>query len=215
MQWTFKRLLFVGAHLDDIEFGGGGLIAQRQTEASIKLLALSKHTRSAAGEIQIIRDTDEAYQAAKLLGVVSEDVHMENLDGQLFQRQQQEVREVLLSWRAKYDPDVVFCPSIRDIHQDHRVVAEEVCRIFRHQTCLGYECVRSSLDFRPTLYVGISEDALKKKIDAVLAYESQLDERQSAAYYFSGELIRAVALHRGAQVAKELAEAFEVYFLNV
>lgn len=209
----FGRVLFAGAHLDDVEFGCGGLIAELASAGDLHLLTLSKHTRSAKGEIQIVRDLEEPLRAASVLGVPVERVAMEALDGQLFQSQTQEVREIFLQWRRVFDPDTIFVPARDDLHQDHQVVCDEAIRIFRDRTVVGFEVVRSTLDFRPSLFIGISEEALEKKISAVLCYQSQLT--QSAGYYFKPEIIRGQACFRGGQSNKGLAEAFEVYFMNI
>lgn len=209
----FGRVLFAGAHLDDVEFGCGGLIAQLAPDGDVHLLTLSKHTRSSKGEIQIVRDLEEPLRAASMMGLPAERVAMETLDGQLFQSQAQEVREIFLQWRRNFDPDTVFVPARDDLHQDHQVVCAEALRIFRDRTVIGFEVVRSTLEFRPNLFVGISEVALEKKISAVLCYQSQLT--QSAGYYFKPEILRGQAAFRGGQSNKALAEAFEIYFMNV
>ena len=85
MEIRFDRVLFAGAHLDDIEFGCGGLVAQLGPYHDLRFLTLSKHTRAATGDIQIVRDLEEPLRAADALGVLRERVQIENLDGQLLQ----------------------------------------------------------------------------------------------------------------------------------
>jgi LmbE family N-acetylglucosaminyl deacetylase len=213
MQLRFERALFVGAHLDDFEFGCGGLIAKYGVEWEGRLLTLSRHTRAATGEIQIARDLDEPRRAAAALGIPADRIAIEGLDGQLFQRQSQEVREILLDWRRRFDPQVVFVPSREDIHQDHHVVHEEAIRIFRDRAVLGFELVRSTLAFTPNLFVAISAGDLARKEQAIECYQSQL--RESAGYYFDPEIIRAQARFRGGQCNRQWAEAFEVYFMHL
>lgn len=206
-------MLFAGAHLDDIEFGCGGVVAELAPRGEVYFLTLSKHTRSAAGEIQIVRDLEEPLRAASILGVAKGQVEIEGLDGQLFQRQAQEVREVFLRWRREYNPDTIFVPARADIHQDHHVVYEEALRIFRDRTIVGFEIVRSTFSFSPNLFVEIPEEALEKKIRAVMCYQSQLT--QSAGYYFKPEIIRGQACFRGGQSNRGFAEAFEIYHMNL
>ena len=213
MKLSFKRVLFAGAHLDDIEFGCGGTIAKWARHIDLHFLTLSKKTRSAAGEIQIVRDLEEPLEAARVLDVPSDRVVIEDLDGQLFQQQTQQVREILLGWRRNYDPEVVFVPAKEDIHQDHHVVYEEAVRIFRDRTVIGFEVVRSTLSFAPNLFIKVSEKDLKKKIRAITCYHSQLKE--SAGYYFKPEIISGQAAFRGGQSNKVLAEAFEIYLMHL
>jgi N-acetylglucosamine malate deacetylase 1 len=213
MELITKRLLFAGAHLDDIEFGCGGVVSRWREHADMRFLTLSKKTRASTGEVQIVRDLDEPYEAARALGVDAAQVAVEDLDGQLFQQQAQQVRESFLRWRREFDPEVVFVPAKDDIHQDHHVVYEEAVRIFRDRTVIGFEVVRSTLSFRPNLFVAVAEEDIERKCAAVSCYKSQL--QQSAGYYFEPELIRGQALFRGGQSNHSLAEAFEIYFMQM
>ena len=215
MNLQFDRLLFAGAHLDDVEFGCGGLVSRLGAEQDLRFLTLSKHTRAADGRVQIVRDLDEPMRAAAALGVSSDRVAVENLDGQLFQGQAQNVREIFLDWRRNYDPDVVFVPARDDVHQDHHVVYEEAVRIFRDRTVIGFEVVRSTLSFRPNLFVALTAAEVERKAAAVACYESQLDPKRSAGHYFKPEIIRGQALFRGGQSSNELAEAYEIYFMQM
>ncbi len=65
-----KKYLFLGAHLDDIELGCGGLIAKLQKDKynTIKLLTLSHFNKNSKGEITIDRDINETYKAIGKLG---------------------------------------------------------------------------------------------------------------------------------------------------
>lgn len=208
----FERALFAGAHLDDVEFGCGGAIAKWAGKRDMRFLTLTKKTRDAAGEIQIVRDLDEPMEAARILGVPPECVAIEDLDGQVLQYQAQAVREVFLKWRRDFDPDVVFVPAAADVHQDHHVVYEEAVRIFRECTVIGFEVVRSTLAFRPNLFVEIGVEELDKKTRSIICYRSQLE--QSAGYYFKADIIEGQARFRGGQCGRELAEAFELYSMQ-
>ncbi len=212
MDLHFERALFAGAHLDDVEFGCGGSIAKWAGKCDIRLLTLTKKTRNAAGEVQIVRDLDEPMAAARILGVPPERVAIEDLDGQVLQYQAQAVREVFLDWRRDFDPEVVFVPAVDDVHQDHHVVYEEAVRIFRERTVIGFEVVRSTLAFRPNLFVQVSAKDIDKKARSIMCYQSQLT--QSAGYYFKTEIIEGQARFRGGQCGREFAEAFEVYFMQ-
>ena len=213
MEILFERALFAGAHLDDVEFGCGASVARWATQGrDMHFLTLTKKNRNAAGEVQIVRDLNEPIQAARSLGLTKENVSIEDLDGQVLQYQAQAVREVFLNWRRDFDPEIVFVPASNDIHQDHQVVYEEAMRIFRERTVIGFEIVRSSLSFRPNLFVEVGRDDLEKKAKSILSYRSQLE--QSAGYYFNSDLIKGQARFRGGQCGKGLAEAFEVYCMQ-
>ncbi|MBT4979189.1 MAG: hypothetical protein HOL51_28305 [Gemmatimonadetes bacterium] len=212
MDLRFERALFAGAHLDDVEFGCGGSIAKWAATSDVRFLTLTQKTINADGEVQIVRDLGEPHTAADILGVPTERVAIEDLDGQVLQYQAQAVREVFLRWRRDFDPQVVFVPAADDIHQDHHVVYEEALRIFRERTVIGFEVVRSTLAFRPNLFVEIGADDLHKKVQSILCYRSQLE--QSAGYYFKADIIEGQARFRGGQCGRELAEAFEIYCMQ-
>jgi len=208
-----KRILFLGCHLDDIEFGCGALISKicrERMQYDIHLLTLSEHNEDSRGEVTIARDIDEhKLSCSCLMGCTITNDYIEKIPGQKFQYYTQDIREILIDYRNKINPDYVFFPSINDIHQDHEVLARESQRIFRDASCFGYEIVRSTKCFRPNIFVQVSNEDVERKIDAILKYKSQ--QKESAAYYFSGDVIRGISLHYGGQCGKKYVEAFEAY----
>lgn len=210
-----KRALFLGCHLDDLEFGCGGLIARciHKDTLKIKLYTLSDHNENSSNKVQLVRNLDEATNAMNILGVDSDDYLIDRLPGQRFDSNQQVIRERLIKMRADFNPDSVFFPAFHDIHQDHATLSNEALRIFRGVNCFGYEVIRSTRSFNPQLYVELSEQDLLKKIQAVMSYNTQKEE--SAAYYFNEELVRSIAVFRGGQSGIPLAEAYESYVIRL
>lgn len=207
-------MLFLGCHLDDVEFGCGGLLSQlAKKDVQIHIAVLSASNKNANGEIQLERDRSEAYSALRQLGLPENTLYIGSCYGQIFDQTPQKVREELLELRRRFQPKVVFYPACRDIHQDHGVLAENAFRIFRNVSCFGYEIVRSTFNFHPTVYVGLSEENVDNKIRSVLTYRSQ--QKQSAGYYFNAELLRACTVFRGGQCDMPYAEAFECYRIIV
>jgi LmbE family N-acetylglucosaminyl deacetylase len=118
-----------------------------------------------------------------------------------------EIRQKL--WRLveeRLKPDLIFVPSLTDLHQDHHLVAEEAIRLFRNRSVLGYEIFNSSNGFKPALYVQLSPQSLQVKVNAVMSYTSQHHRE-----YFNEEAVRAHARVRGVQVHTRYAEAFEIH----
>jgi len=152
----------------------------------------------------------EANEAISRLGLSTKSLIVRDLPRRTFHDQRRNIREILISVRDKFKPDIVFCPSIKDIHQDHSVTAEETLRLFRDIGVISYEAPRSSLLFEPNLYIGLSEENLKIKIDALMCYKSQYDR-----YYFEPSVIRSFARMRGSQCRAKYAEAFEVLRIKV
>lgn len=203
------RILMIGAHPDDIELGCGGTLVKLCTGSDIRCLVLSDRMDTGSP-----RNVREMYGSLEVLGIPADAVQVAHFPTRAFTGYRREIRETLLAARRLLLPEIVFCPSAQDLHQDHQVVYEEVRRIFRNQSLLGYEIIRSSIDFQPHLYFCLEEIHLSKKIAALQNYLSQTAGQQSALYYFQPQVIEAWASFRGAQIEVPLAEAFEVYCLR-
>jgi len=206
MNIVFQKLLFVGPHPDDVELGCGGIISRYSKSTKMTYLILSPCLEDPKNK-NILK---EAKKAISLLGLPIESLIIENLPRRTFHDQRRNIREILISVREKLNPDIVFCPSIRDVHQDHSVTAEETLRLFRDIGVISYEAPRSSLLFEPNLYIGLSDKNLKIKIEALLCYKSQYDK-----YYFEPSVIQSFARMRGSQCRVKYAEAFEVLRIKI
>lgn len=201
--------------MDDLEFGCGGIIQnlKNRKDTTLFLDVLSDHNENAANQIQLQRKTEEMDLAMKILGCDRGDYHVGNIAGQRFDSYQQKIREYLLKLRDNYSPDTVFFPCMGDVHQDHKTLSQESFRIFRGISCIGYEVIRSTQEFVPNLYYEMTEAQIERKCEAVMAYKSQLTE--SSAYYFNPNLIRSTAVYRGGFSGLSIAEAFEIYIINI
>ena len=206
MNIAFKKLLFIGPHPDDVEMGCGGIISRYSKNTQMTYLILSPCLEDPKNKNIL----NEAREAISLLGLSKESLIIENLPRRTFHDQRRNIREILISVKEKFTPDIVFCPSIKDIHQDHSVTAEETLRLFRDIGVISYEAPRSSLRFEPNLYIELSDKNLKIKIDALLRYKSQYDK-----YYFEPSVIQSFARMRGSQCKVKYAEAFEVLRIKI
>jgi len=201
----YKRLLFIGAHPDDVELGCGGLIAKNNRRNKSYYMVLSP-CKDASKKQHILAETRKA---TGTLGLSEQSLFLHDLPRRVLFEQRDKVRNALIAMKQTVKPDLVFCPSLHDIHQDHMVVAEESFRLFRDVSVLAYENPRSSLNFIPNLYVPLSKEHLQKKVDALMCYESQFDR-----YYFTPQVIESFASMRGAQCQMPFAEAYEVLRLH-
>lgn len=206
MKTDFRRLLVVGPHPDDVELGCGGTIARFSRQARIDYLILSPCLEDPRNANIV----SEAEAAAGVLGIDRAAMIVEDLPRRTFHDKREDIRRILIAARDRLEPDLVFCPSLRDVHQDHEVTAEETLRLFRDVSVVAYESPRSSLDFQPNLYLTLDEEHLETKVNALLSYKSQFDR-----YYFEPDIIRSFARMRGAQCRERYAEAFEIMRLKV
>lgn len=208
-----RRVLFVGAHCDDVELLAGGLLA-RACEERLQpgVLVFSDHR----GVLSEALASQARREMRANLGWLSAETGTEIVDHSdamigacdgSFVSRRAEIYGRLERLRDAYDL-VVTHPSC-DTNQDHRALTEEVRRVFKaHATVLGGEFPSNDVgDFRAGVYVTLSERAVAAKAHMIESYVSQ---RRDGRPYVDGGLARALARVRGSQIRATFAEAFEV-----
>jgi LmbE family N-acetylglucosaminyl deacetylase len=196
-----KRVLFIGAHPDDIELGAGALIHNIGSKSEILCVTLSDNQRNA-----LLKNVVEEHRASMaVLGVRPENDIIETFETRKFPNARQEVLEYLLKLKREFRPQIVFCHSQNDIHQDHNVVTQEALRAYRGLTVLGFDVVRSSYNFFPHFMVEVTGGDVDKKIEALSQYKTYHDK-----YYFDPELLRATMTRHGALAERDYAEGFDI-----
>jgi LmbE family N-acetylglucosaminyl deacetylase len=117
------RVLVFGAHPDDAEFHGGGLLALHRSRGNrVRIISV---TDGSAGHQSLDRPTlaarrrDEAARAAAVIGC--EVAVWKNLDGEL--EPTLDVRRQVIREIRSFAPDLVLTHRIHDYHPDHRAVA--------------------------------------------------------------------------------------------
>ncbi|MGH2581882.1 MAG: PIG-L deacetylase family protein [Anaerolineales bacterium] len=196
-----KKVVFIGAHPDDIELGCGAFIAHIAGQCEILCLTLSDNKKNP--ELQNL--VQEHHQSMQILGVPKENVIVEAFETRKFLHARQEILEYLVQLNAKHDPDIVFVHTTADIHQDHATATQETLRAFRGKTVLGFDCIRSSYGFFPHFLVEVTEEDVQRKLDALAVYETY-----ASKYYFNPNLTRATLIRHGALAEKPYAEGFDI-----
>jgi N-acetylglucosamine malate deacetylase 1 len=196
-----KRLLFVGAHPDDIELGCGAFLHRARQHSQVLCVTLSDNQKNPA----LTRVVDEHHQSMAVLGVPKEQARVGQFATREFPVARQEILEYLLALRREFQPQIVFVHSRQDIHQDHNVVTEEALRAYRGTTVLGFDVVRSSYGFFPHFLAEVSAEDVEKKIEALDCYRTYRDR-----YYFDAGLLRATMMRHGALAEREFAEGFDI-----
>ena len=196
-----KKVLFIGAHPDDIELGCGALIADLSASAEITCVTLSDNQKNPLlGNV-----VTEHYASMALLGVKKGNVIFGSFETRCFMHQRQEILEFLITQKKDHLPDVVFVHSQADLHQDHNAVTQEALRAFRGTSIFGYDVIRSSQGFFPTLLVEVSESDVNQKIASLAAYKTYADK-----YYLNPELTKAILIRNGALCERKYAEGFDI-----
>ncbi|OGO24210.1 MAG: hypothetical protein A2Y54_02715 [Chloroflexi bacterium RBG_16_51_16] len=196
-----KRVLFLGAHPDDIEIGCGALIHHIVPISDVLCVTFSDNQKNS----ELTRVVDEHFRSMAVLGVPKKKAIFGPFNTRVFPHDRQEILEYLLKLRTDFDPDIIFVHSRQDIHQDHNTMTAEALRAYRGITLLGYDVVRSSHDFFPHFLVEVSEVDVQAKIEALSKYETYREK-----YYFNPELTRAIMVRHGALAEKPFAEGFDI-----
>ncbi len=201
MNFYGKRVLFIGAHPDDIELGCGALIHQIAPQTDLLCVTLSDNQKNPL----LTSLVEEHHRSMDVLGVKRESVVLGPFTTRIFPDARQEILEYFLKLRREFSPDLIFVHSQADIHQDHNTITAEALRAFRGITVLGFDVVRSSYGFFPHFLVEVSEESVNKKIEALSQYETYRDK-----YYFNNELTRSIMVRHGALAEVPFAEGFDI-----
>jgi LmbE family N-acetylglucosaminyl deacetylase len=207
------RILFVGAHCDDIELFAGGLLARACFSARrVGALVFSDH-RGVVDADTAARARAEFADNLAWLRTESGAALRDHSDQMLpacrgaFQSERGALYAAMETLRDDYD--LVVTHALTDTNQDHHQVAQEAARVFKaHATLLGGEFPNNDLGgFTPRVYVSLSARELDAKVRMVARYRSQ---DFGGRPYLDGEVVRALARLRGSQIREPAAEAFSM-----
>jgi len=201
MNFFGKRVLFLGAHPDDIELGCGALIHHIVQQTDVMCVTLSDNQKNP----DLKNVVEEHRRSMNILGVPKEKIILGPFTTRVFPDARQEILEYFLKLRKDFRPDLIFVHSKQDVHQDHLTMTDESLRAFRGITTLGFDVVRSSYGFFPNFLVEVTEEDVAKKIEALSQYETYRDR-----YYFNAELTRSIMVRHGALAECPFAEGFDI-----
>lgn len=206
MTQIFKNILVLAPHTDDGEFGAGASISKFVEQgAKVTYVAFSTAEESIPDGMPKDATKKEVKLATQKLGIASENLIIFDYRVRRLNYSRQDILEDLVSIRRENDFDLVLIPSLKDVHQDHAVVAQEGLRAFKNTTILGYELIWNNLSFDTTCFIHLDKAHVSKKIEAIKEYKSQYGRP-----YASEEFIWSLAKTRGVQIGADYAECFEV-----
>lgn len=202
----YSPIVIFAPHTDDGEIGCGGLIANF-IEKGFEIYYVAFSSAQISLPKGSPKDTliNEVKKATSILGIEPEKLILFNFPTRSFPKYRQEILDEMIKIRTNISPKLVFTPSLNDVHQDHSTVAHEALRCFKKQSILCYEEPWNNINFSTNSFVKLEERHIQKKIDALKCYKSQ-----QRRVYLNEDVIRALALTRGAQLEGGYAEAFEV-----
>jgi LmbE family N-acetylglucosaminyl deacetylase len=196
-----KKVLFIGAHPDDIELGCGALIANIAGCTEVMCATLSDNQKNPALQNVVA----EHNRSMAILGVPHDHDRVEQFETRRFPHARQEILEYLFQLNRQFQPEIVFVHTKADIHQDHNVVTEEALRAFRGTTLLGFDALRSSYGFFPHFLVEVTEQDMERKVQALMEYKTYGEK-----YYFDPSVLRATLIRHGALAERPFAEGFDI-----
>lgn len=179
------------------------------TEDGVEVTMAAFSTAKESLPDQYPRDTlEREFRAgSRELGVRDGNVLVYDYPVRNLHAHRQAILETLVSLRKKLDPELVFAPSLHDVHQDHQVLFAEARRAFNDRSLWGYELPWNHVRFDGQAFVVLDARHVEKKWKALTHYKSQFELGRP---YFHKETIEGLARVRGLAVKATFAEAFEV-----
>jgi LmbE family N-acetylglucosaminyl deacetylase len=194
------RILAVGAHPDDIEIGAGGT-----------LLSLAATRPELRAHVVVLTGSpdrqDEARNAADaFLPTAKLSVELHQLSEGRLPAHWERIKDVLETVaREGGPPDIIFAPSAKDAHQDHRTVAEIVPTVFRDSLYLAYEVPKWDGDMhQPSVYVPLSPETAQRKVELL----HKCFPSQTHRDWWDDNVFLGLARLRGIECRAPFAEAF-------
>jgi len=194
------RILAIGAHPDDIEFGcGGTLIKYARQGHEVSLLVMTDGGGGGDGVIR--RGEQEAsariLRSSKIFWGEYPDTAIP-LDRGLIQRVERVIHEV--------QPDFIFVHFGDDTHQDHRHLSTSTLTATRYtRNVLFYEGPTTQ-NFSPSVFVDIAS-VLEDKVASLQAHTSQVTKTNIEGLSIV-DIARSSAHFRGIQGRVRDAEGF-------
>ncbi len=199
---TWKKILAIGAHPDDIEYGCFGLLAEQAASTKIYcyVCSIGSFGDPSTNELRII-------ESQKALNMLNPKKLFFKKNKGLTANNYELITMDLYQLIQKIKPDLILTHSPHDTHQEHRLVYEITMTASRRSqaSILLYGILSNTLDFQPRFFKDISKKfALKKK--ALKCHVSQ-----SKKYYMSDKFLQIFHENQYVNLNKfSLSESYEV-----
>jgi len=198
-----KRILFIGAHTDDIEYCAGGTMFKLKENNEIHCIAFSKCSDSVPERFS--KDVLKHEFESAMLFLNPKSFKLYDFQVRKFPEHRQAILEILYKVNKELNPDVIFC--VNDNHQDHKVIGEECERAFRRKTLINF---------------AIPKNGQKHNMAVSLRDSDVLNKLKLTSYYKSQEYIRGnnedqdriIMQYNGYISGNENAELFYINYLN-
>ncbi len=193
------KILGIGAHPDDLEFGCGGTLHKLAAKGhKVHMLVMTHGSVGGDPRVRVAeQERSAAMLGAKLYWGGFEDTGV-TLTRELIRTVEQRVDEI--------EPDLVFVNHAADTHQDHRSVAKAVETAARYAKNLLFYEVPTTMDFNPGVFVDIGA-VINSKVALLKCHRSQVYKTRVKNLSII-ESAKAAAMFRGYQDRVKYAEGF-------
>tara|TARA_B100001027_G_C16236493_1_gene317255 strand:- start:252 stop:926 length:675 start_codon:yes stop_codon:yes gene_type:complete len=217
-----KKIFILAPHADDEILGCGGSISKfNKLGYHINVLILTNANLGApeiysSKEINLIRK--ESKIANDFIG--TKKLYFENLPAlNLRNYPIYKISNIISKYIKNIDPEIIFLPSTKDIHEDHKIIfhaakiairpnkRNNLKKILSYEVLSETEWNENEQSFNPNYFVKLRSLDIKNKIKAFQKYKSQV---KKFPHPRSKEAILSLSRVRGSQVFMDYAEAFKV-----
>lgn len=196
------KLLFLGAHSDDIEIGCGGTILQlasARPNLDVVWVVFSSGPE---------REQEARTSASLFLKHVNrQKVVVMNFRDGFFPYQGTQIKEFFEGLKKEVDPDLIFTHYRDDRHQDHRTISDLTWNTWRRNLILEYEIPKYDGDLgKPNCFVPLDKDVCARKSK----YICDVFQSEANKAWLTEDTFQALARLRGIECAApdKFAEAF-------
>ncbi len=197
------RILSIGAHPDDIEFGCGGTLFKHIANGDkVHTLILSNGEGTTGTPHERCR---EAEVASVFMGVTS--IRFGRIPGREMSCMRYEYGDIVSRAVNDIKPDRIYCHNKSDRHQNHEVAA--TCSLVGGRSVrqiLSFQLPSTTADFQPTFYVDVLE-YVERKLGCLAIFRTQAHKEYMQEWWHKSIMARhAVDAH----MLDGMCEAFYV-----
>lgn len=195
-------VLCLGAHADDIEIGCGGTLLkliEQDPNVSVRWVVFSA-------------TPPRAREARRSAGVFlknagAKQIVIKGFRDSYFPFMGERIKKFMQQLGREVAPDLVFTHHRRDLHQDHRLIAELTWNAFRNHLILEYEIPKYDGDMgAPNAYVHLDKAVAERKVRHIC----DTFKTQKSKQWFGADTFLALLRLRGLEsnAPSKYAEAF-------
>jgi len=197
------RILFLGAHSDDIEIGCGAAalrLIREHPAADFRWVVFGSNPA---------REKEARASAADFLAGAraEENVVIHDFPDAFFRTRYLDIKKQFEALK-EFAPDLIFTHARHDLHQDHELLSELTRNTFRNHLIFEYEIPKYDGDLgTPNVYIAASPEDVSRKVDLLHKHFAT----QRAKHWFDPELFRGLMRIRGAECASSTGYAEGFY----